>query len=155
MEEMISKNTVLRLTKLYEFMKARPSSKIEMRKWGEKNPEGTCLTAGCVAGWAGVHKDFRKAGYTLKSEDTHIPFKRAKNYHVLIPHYKEFTGYIAFSKFFGITADETDYLCNPFSYRALDRKNNGSVKKSAVMKRLKRYLQKYKKLKKEQLEEVS
>lgn len=134
-DELVTSAT--RLHELRDFFAAAPDEKIDMSVWQcEYNAKGnnktySCMTAGCLAGWAAVYKPFKTEGFKLRpnSDDNLTPSYKSKEMKIPI------FGVEGFAVFFGIDRDSAWKLTIPASYQ----KKDGSwtdVTKAMVLKRL-------------------
>jgi hypothetical protein len=116
------------LEDLRKFFASAPEEKINMGEWSEgrnrdgKNEEYSCLTAGCLAGWAAVYKPFNALGFKL--DWTGVPV-----YHDIYEACYE--AYEAFASFFKLDIGTTLWLTSPNAYPHPDR-----ITKAQVLERL-------------------
>ena len=96
---------VARLTMLRNFFAGVPPEKVKMSSTGEgfnpngKNEEYSCLTAGCLWGWAMVYEPFREMGIPDPNRDG-----------------ANLTYVEDFSDFFGVNYNEANRLTTPACY---------------------------------------
>lgn len=117
-----------RLIELRDFFAGVPKEKVRMWSWAiDYDPDGnnenySCLTAGCLAGWAGVYKPFIKQGYRIKYVESDGR---------IIPSYDGAYHTKAFAKFFDLDFARAACLVDPEAYP-----NDGRVTKEQVLERL-------------------
>jgi hypothetical protein len=135
------------LQELRNFFAKVPDEKIEMDIWGRslnkdgKNEDFSCMTAGCLAGWACVYKPFKEMGLQLKLDAFRGIYQPVYNH----PSYGYVYNSNAFSHFFGLPSDIGVCLTDPMCYtdedkymipRAGDLPSYRKIKKSAILQRL-------------------
>lgn len=120
-----------RLIELRNFFAEVPEEKVDMSTWANgfnrkgENKNYSCLTAGCLAGWAAVYQPFVKEGLSLNYAGAGFT-----------PKYQHYCGTAAFSEFFGIEDHYAQYLTNPERYSARREYLTKPIKKEQVLERL-------------------
>lgn len=124
-------NQLEKLRALREFFAGVPDHKINMDRWSVNfNPDGdnkeySCMTAGCLAGWAGVYKPFNELGLKIiNGQPIYLSGKSA------------YFSHEAFRRFFEISILETFYLCSPENYITADSDRDQPIPKSKILDRL-------------------
>lgn len=141
-------NRIEKLQALRDWFASVPEEKINMTTWAEdydpqgSNEQHSCLTAGCLFGWAAVYKPFVDLGLSIHRKATGVYRINYKDPATKL----DYSGEMAFAKFFETDWDDSLDLILPMRY---DRGTSAlPVPKSQVLERLDYMIQKYTKLEK-------